>query len=104
MTFTIRRYPVHRIDVFEVANGRPRVTVRPLLPLDAEPLAVIFRALSEKADSLSANKAMIELAGETGFSVQPNCEDAELRRLSKELTSSVHRSRCVISHQYRHLR
>jgi acetyltransferase len=48
MTFTIQRYPMHMIDVLEVANGC-RATVRPALPQDAEKLHAFFRALSDEA-------------------------------------------------------
>jgi acetyltransferase len=47
MTFTMRRYPVQLIDVIELANGS-RVTVRPVLPQDAELQSAFFHALSDE--------------------------------------------------------
>ena len=45
MTYTISRYPVHLIDVVQVADGS-RVTIRPTLPQDLELQRAFFRALS----------------------------------------------------------
>jgi acetyltransferase len=46
MTYTIHRYPVHLIDVMQLA-GR-RVTVRPTLPQDIELQQEFFRSLTFK--------------------------------------------------------
>ena len=48
MTYTIKRYPVHLIDVVRAANGT-RITVRPTLPQDAELHRLFFRSLSAKS-------------------------------------------------------
>lgn len=48
MTYTIHRYPTHLIDVVRLANGSP-VTIRPLLPQDAELQREFFRSLSAKS-------------------------------------------------------
>ena len=45
MTYTIPRYPVHLIDVVEVADGS-RLTIRPTLPQDVELQQEFFRGLS----------------------------------------------------------
>lgn len=45
MTYTISWYPVHLIDVLEMAGGR-RVTIRPTLPQDLDLQRAFFRALS----------------------------------------------------------
>jgi len=45
MTYTIYRYPVHLIDVVELADGS-RVTIRPTLPQDLELQRQFFRTLS----------------------------------------------------------
>ena len=42
VTYTIPRYPVHLIDVVQVADGS-RVTIRPTLPQDAELQREFFR-------------------------------------------------------------
>lgn len=42
------RYPVHLIDVLQVANGS-RITIRPTLPQDAELQRAFFRSLSAEA-------------------------------------------------------
>jgi acetyltransferase len=48
VTYTIARYPVHLIDVVQVAAGS-RVTIRPTLPQDAELQRAFFRSLSADA-------------------------------------------------------
>jgi acetyltransferase len=48
MTYTIHRYPTHLIDVVRLANGS-RVTIRPMLPQDAELQREFFRSLSAKS-------------------------------------------------------
>jgi acetyltransferase len=48
MTYTIRRYPVHLIDVVRMDDGT-RVTIRPTLPQDAELQRAFFRALSAQS-------------------------------------------------------
>ena len=45
MSYTIERYPTRWIDVWHLAGGR-RVTVRPVLPQDAELEQAMVRALS----------------------------------------------------------
>jgi acetyltransferase len=45
VTYTIPRYPVHLIDVMELADGN-RVTIRPTLPQDVELQRQFFRTLS----------------------------------------------------------
>jgi acetyltransferase len=45
VTYTIPRYPVHLIDVVQVADGN-RVTIRPTLPQDVELQREFFRTLS----------------------------------------------------------
>ena len=45
MTYTIPRYPVHLIDVVEVADGS-RLAIRPTLPQDVELQQEFFRGLS----------------------------------------------------------
>ena len=45
MTYTIPRYPVHLIDMVQVADGT-RVTIRPTLPQDVELQREFFRSLS----------------------------------------------------------
>ncbi|TMJ77043.1 MAG: GNAT family N-acetyltransferase [Alphaproteobacteria bacterium] len=45
VTYTIPRYPVHLIDVVEVADGS-RLTIRPTLPQDVELQQEFFRGLS----------------------------------------------------------
>jgi GNAT superfamily N-acetyltransferase len=45
VTYTIPRYPVHLIDVVQVAEGS-RVTIRPTLPQDVELQREFFRTLS----------------------------------------------------------
>jgi acetyltransferase len=45
VTYTIPRYPVHLIDVVELADGS-RVTIRPTLPQDVELQRQFFRTLS----------------------------------------------------------
>jgi acetyltransferase len=45
MSYTIERYPTRWIDVWHLADGR-RVTVRPVLPQDAELEQALVRALS----------------------------------------------------------
>ncbi len=45
MSYTIERYPTRLIDVWTLRNGR-RVTVRPVLPQDAELEQALVRALS----------------------------------------------------------
>lgn len=45
MSYTIERYPTRLIDVWALADGR-RVTVRPVLPQDAELEQALVRALS----------------------------------------------------------
>jgi GNAT superfamily N-acetyltransferase len=48
VSYTIPRYPVHLIDVVQVAGGR-RVTIRPTLPQDAELQRDFFRSLSPQS-------------------------------------------------------
>jgi len=48
VTYTIPRYPVHLIDVVRLADAR-RVTIRPVLPQDAELQRAFFRSLSREA-------------------------------------------------------
>jgi acetyltransferase len=48
VTYTIPRYPVHLIDVVEVADGS-RLTIRPTLPQDVELQQEFFRSLSAKS-------------------------------------------------------
>jgi acetyltransferase len=48
VTHTIARYPVHLIDVVRLTFGR-RVTIRPVLPQDAELQRAFFRSLSGEA-------------------------------------------------------
>jgi acetyltransferase len=60
MMHTIKRYPVHMIDVVELADGR-RATVRPVLPQDAEPLRAFFGALSKEARYFRFTGALREL-------------------------------------------
>lgn len=48
MSYTIERYPTRWIDVWQVGDGR-RVTVRPVLPQDAELEQALVRALSPAA-------------------------------------------------------
>lgn len=45
MSYTIERYPTRLIDVWTLADGR-RVTVRPVLPQDAELEQALVRSLS----------------------------------------------------------
>jgi acetyltransferase len=45
MIYSIARYPVHLIDVVQIAGGS-RVTIRPMLPQDMEPQQAFFRKLS----------------------------------------------------------
>lgn len=47
MTYTIHRYPAELIDVVRLADGGPRVTIRPVLPQDMALVAAFFRELSE---------------------------------------------------------
>ena len=48
MIYTIPRYPVHLIDVVDMADGH-RVTIRPTLPQDVELQQEFFRSLSSRA-------------------------------------------------------
>jgi acetyltransferase len=48
MSYTIERYPTRWIDVWRLTDGR-RVTVRPVLPQDAELEQALVRALSPVA-------------------------------------------------------
>jgi acetyltransferase len=48
VTYTISRYPVHLIDVVQLAGGS-RVTIRPTLPQDFELQQEFFRTLSAKS-------------------------------------------------------
>ena len=48
MSYTIERYPTRWIDVWHLADGR-KVTVRPVLPQDAELEQALIRALSPAA-------------------------------------------------------
>jgi len=48
VTYTIPRYPVHLIDVVQVADGS-RVTIRPSLPQDVELQRAFFRTLSAES-------------------------------------------------------
>lgn len=48
MTYAIPRYPVHLIDVVRLAKAG-RVTIRPVLPQDAELQREFFRSLSGEA-------------------------------------------------------
>jgi acetyltransferase len=48
LTYTIHRYPAHMIDVIGLGDGR-RVTVRPVLPQDAELHKTFVRTLSAAA-------------------------------------------------------
>jgi acetyltransferase len=48
VTYTIPRYPVHLIDVVQVADGS-RVTIRPTLPQDMELQQEFFRTLSAQS-------------------------------------------------------
>lgn len=48
MTYTIHRYPVHLIDVVQLADAT-RVTIRPVLPQDAELQQAFVRELSDAA-------------------------------------------------------
>jgi acetyltransferase len=60
MRHTITRYPVHMIDVVEVADGR-HATVRPVLPQDATLLRAFFGALSKEARYFRFMGALREL-------------------------------------------
>jgi acetyltransferase len=48
MTYAIHRYPTHLIDVVRLTDGS-RVTIRPMLPQDAELQREFFRCLSAKS-------------------------------------------------------
>lgn len=48
MTYRIHHYPVHMIDVVQLASGA-RVTVRPALPQDSHVQRAFFRGLSAEA-------------------------------------------------------
>jgi hypothetical protein len=48
VTYTIPRYPVHLIDVVQVADGS-RVTIRPTLPQDTKLQREFFHTLSAKS-------------------------------------------------------
>jgi acetyltransferase len=52
MTYTIHRFPVHLIDVVELADGS-RVTIRPTLPQDAELQRQFFRTRRRTATAVS---------------------------------------------------
>src|SRR5262245_23347524 len=48
MIYSLPRYPVHLIDVVQVADGS-RFTIRPTLPQDADLQRMFFRSLSAKS-------------------------------------------------------
>lgn len=61
MTYTIPRYPVHLIDVVQMANGC-RVVVRPALPQDAELQRAFVRTLSIETRYFRFMTALSELS------------------------------------------
>ncbi len=48
MTYSIHHYPTQLIDVWQMSDGH-RVTVRPILPQDAEPSQAFVRRLSRES-------------------------------------------------------
>ena len=60
MTYTIHRYPAELIDIVHLADSR-RVTVRPILPQDAELLQSFFRNLSDGSRWNRFHRALHEL-------------------------------------------
>jgi RimJ/RimL family protein N-acetyltransferase len=60
MTYTIHRYPAELIDIVHVADC-PRVTLRPILPQDAELMQSFFRTLSDESRQNRFHRALHEL-------------------------------------------
>jgi len=60
MTYTIHRYPAELIEILHLADSR-RVTVRPILPQDAELLQSFFRNLSDGSRWNRFHRALKEL-------------------------------------------
>jgi len=60
MTYTIHRYPAELIDIVHLADSQ-RVTVRPILPQDAELLQSFFRNLSDGSRWNRFHRALHEL-------------------------------------------
>jgi GNAT superfamily N-acetyltransferase len=58
--YTIHRYPAELIDIVQLADSR-RVTVRPILPQDAELLQSFFRNLSDGSRWNRFHRALHEL-------------------------------------------
>ena len=63
MTYTIHRYPAELIDVVHLVDGR-RMTVRPVLPQDADLLQTFVRGLSDESRRNRFFRALHELPGD----------------------------------------
>jgi GNAT superfamily N-acetyltransferase len=63
MTYTIHRYPAELIDVVHLVDGR-RITVRPVLPQDADILQAFVRELSDQSRRNRFFRALHELPGD----------------------------------------
>jgi len=63
-TYSIHHYPTQLIDVWHCADGR-RVTVRPILPQDAEPSQAFVRRLSRESRRRRFLGTLTELAPST---------------------------------------
>jgi acetyltransferase len=64
MTYSIHHYPTQLIDVWQTGDGH-RVTVRPILPQDAEPSQAFVRRLSRESRRRRFLGALNELAPAT---------------------------------------
>jgi len=64
MTYSIHRYPTQLIDVWQTSDGH-RVTVRPILPQDAEPSQAFVRRLSRESRRRRFLGALNELSPAT---------------------------------------
>lgn len=60
MTYTIHRYPAELIEIVHLADSR-HVTVRPILPQDADLLQTFFRNLSDESRWNRFHRALHEL-------------------------------------------
>jgi GNAT superfamily N-acetyltransferase len=63
MTYTIHRYPAELIDVVHLVDGR-RITVRPVLPQDADILQAFVRGLSDESRRNRFFRTLHELPGD----------------------------------------
>lgn len=63
MTYTIHRYPAELIDVVRSRTGA-RITIRPVLPQDADLVAEFFRTLSSASRRNRFFRTLVELPAE----------------------------------------